>query len=99
MEIVYSKNLAKKMQDEKSIAKNYGVLKSKILFCLSVLLASNNLENVPNVPPTRRHKLVGKDDVWALDLSANWRMLIRAVDGNEPSSITKIEIIGIEDYH
>ncbi len=99
MEIVYSKNLTKKMQDEKAIAKNYGALKSRILLCLSVLIAAGSLGDVPNVLPTRRHKLIGKADVWALDLSANWRMLIKALDGNDPASTTKVEVIGIEDYH
>lgn len=83
----------------KGQAKDYGALKSRILLSLSVLIAADSLGDVPNVPPTRRHKLTRKDDIWALDLSANWRMLIKALNGVDPASTTKVEIMGIEDYH
>ena len=99
MEVKYSRAMQRKLKDEKTIARYYGELKGKILFCISVLLASDCLEQVPNVPPTRRHKLVGQTNCWALDLSANWRMIVNGIDGQIPSSITVIEIIDIEDYH
>lgn len=99
MEIQYSRAMQRRLKDEKTIAKHFGNLKDKILFCLSVLLASDCLDQVPNVPPTRRHKLAGVANCWALDLSANWRMIISGVDGQNPSNITVIEILGIEDYH
>ena len=97
MIISYSNNVKKKFKDKKSIKKDYGELSGSIIFVLSVLIGADNLSQVPNVPPTRRHKL--SNGFWAVDLNRNWRLLIRPVDGNEPDSITAIEIIDIVDYH
>ena len=99
MKIQYSRDMLKKMKDEKTIARYYGKLAGRIVLSLSVLNVADCLEDVPNVPPTRRHKLEGEPNHWAIDLSANWRMIIEGLDGDEPSSISEIKIVRVEDYH
>ena len=99
MKIQYSRDLQKKMKDEKTIARNYGKLANRISLSLSVLTVADCLEDVPNVPPTRRHRLEGEQNHWAIDLSANWRMIIEGLDGDEPSNISEIRIVRVEDYH
>ena len=71
-------------------------MSDSIELCISVLLTVDNLAQVPNVPPTRRHKL---QDTWALDISKNWRMVIRPLAGDAPENIEAVEIVDILDYH
>jgi len=99
MNVLYSNNVKSKMKDERSLKRYYGRLADKIWLHISSLMVVEHLSDIPNVPPTRRHKLKGRDDCWALDLSGNWRLLIRALDGIEPENITSVEIESVEDYH
>ena len=97
MRIEYSNRISKYIKDESTIIKFYGKLSRSIIVCISVLIAADYLSDVPNVPPTRRHKL--NDGTWAIDVSKNWRMIVRPLNGNVPSNIDAIEIVSIEDYH
>ena len=97
MTYLISNKLNKYLNDEKCIRKHYGNLSDAITFSISVLVGADCLALVPNVPPTRRHKL--SDGNWALDLNKNWRMIIRPLDGDSPENIKSIEIIDIVDYH
>lgn len=99
MDIEYSNDLRKKLKDEKTIKKNYPAMKDRIEFTLSVLASADHLSDVPNVPPTRRHKLSSSGMVWALDLSRNYRLLLEALDGDVPQNISRIKLLEIEDYH
>lgn len=68
--------------------------------CLSILKTVDNLGQIPNVPPTERHKLTGDyDGCWAISISKNWRLLLRPLIGTEPNEITELEIFEIGDYH
>ena len=91
--------MQKRLKDEKTIARNYGQLAKRIILSISVLIAADHLGDVPNVPPTRRHKLEGEEKHWAMDLSANWRMIIEALDGKEVEEISEVKIVRVEDYH
>ena len=91
--------MQKRLKDEKTIARNYGQLAKRIILSISVLIAADHLGDVPNVPPTRRHKLEGEENHWAMDLSANWRMIIEALDGKEVEEISEVKIVRVEDYH
>ena len=97
MKVKYSNSVKKYLKDEKSIQKKYGQISDMIRTCLSVLMEVDSLNEVPNVPPTRRHKLDSND--WALDLSANWRMVIKALHGTIPEDIDEVEVVSIVDYH
>lgn len=101
MKIVYGSKVKKYLEDEKSIKRKYGLLSNQIIVALSVLQFSINLSLVPNVPPTRRHKLSGNyEGCWAIDLSKSWRMILKPNSPNlELFQIEEVEIVDICDYH
>lgn len=101
MKVSVSNKLSKYLKDSKSIKSAYGNISGRIETALSVLGVADNLEEVPNVPPTRRHKLTGNyQGCWAIDLDKSYRMIIKPTMAEEDvSKITSIEIIDIVDYH
>lgn len=70
---------------------------------LTELQSANNLGEIPQIPPPRRHKLNGEyKDCWGIDYSPNYRIIIKPFgffDINDLSTITEIKIIKLEDYH
>ena len=101
MIITIDKKLNKTIVDEKTTRKYYGKIAPVIPVVISILKACPTLNDVPNVPPTRRHKLTGDySNCWALDLSPTYRMIIRPnIMDNDLSKINEITIIAIKDYH
>ena len=104
MIINYStKKLEKKLTDPRLLKKYYSNDYNKIKNRLSEMAAANNLLEIPECPPPRRHKLSGNlKDCWGIDYSKNDRFIIRPVepfDINDLSSIREIEIVDLEDYH
>lgn len=101
MEIVYSSKMNKQICDEKTIKRNYGQLYDNIQFTISILIGASCLADVPNIPPTRRHKLTGNYcNCWGLDLSKNWRMIIRPIDEKVTlDEVDSIQILDIVEYH
>lgn len=98
-----SKKLEKKLTDKRLLKKYYGNDYNKISNRLSELEVANNLSEIPECPPPRRHKLVGDlQECWGIDYSKNDRIIIRPTgefDINDVSSIVEIEIVDLEDYH
>ena len=104
MIISYSSNRLKKiLTDPRLIKKYYSNDYKKINNRLSEMKAANNLSEIPECPPPRRHKLYGNyKECWGIDYSKNFRIIIRPVgkfDINNLLSICEIEIIDLEDYH
>lgn len=104
MVITYSsKKIEKKLTDLRLLKKYYSNDYNRIINRLSELRAANNLSEIPECPPPRRHKLSGKfQDCWGIDYSKNYRIIIRPIgdyDYNDLSSIKEIEIVDLEDYH
>lgn len=104
MVINYStKKLEKKLTDSRLLKKYYSNDYNKIKNRLSEMKAANNLSEIPECPPPRRHKLSGNlKDCWGIDYSKNDRFIIRPMgkfDINDVSSIIEIEIVDLEDYH
>lgn len=100
MQIEYSSALRKKLKDNKTIKKYYPQDEQSIIFLLSVLQGASTLNDVPNTPPIRRHKLSSnRKDCWAVDISKNRRMIIEPIDGKEPFEITSVRVLEIIDYH
>lgn len=70
---------------------------------LTELQSANNLGEIPQVPPPRRHKLSGQlKNCWGIDYSPNYRFIIEPYgiyDINDLTTITEIKIIKLEDYH
>ena len=102
MEIRYNNHIAKRLKNRATIQRFYGKeFAEKIGFVLSVLQAADNLAMVPNVPPTRRHKLIGNyQDCWAIDVSKSYRLILRPVGSSIIlEEIVEVIIEDIVDYH
>ncbi|GEB27495.1 Plasmid maintenance system killer protein [Enterococcus casseliflavus] len=104
MQIHYkTRKLEKVLTNERLIKKNYTAFYEKVCNRLSELRAAKNLEEIPNYPPPRRHKLEGYlENHWGIDISKNFRIIVRPVgkfDIEDLSTIIEIELISLEDYH
>ena len=107
MKIYFStKKLQKIFNSEKELLKNYGVEQTnKIKMRMAVLKAAVNLAEVPVQKPERRHQLQGnRKNEFTVDLKHPFRLVFRpevlSKDGvYDPTEITSIIIIGVEDYH
>ena len=102
MKISFHGKLNKTLNNESSIKKNYGNLANKICIRLSLLEVAEKLSDIPDVPPTRRHKLKGRfEGCWAIDIEKNWRLVLKPDKSSETevNEITEITIIDIVDYH
>ncbi|MBE5839683.1 plasmid maintenance system killer protein [Butyrivibrio sp.] len=103
MTLHYSdKKQDKILTSERLIKKTYGRLSDGIINRLSEIRAADTLEDIPNVPPPRRHKLSGGENEWGLDVSRNYRIVIcpyGKYDVNDLSTIAEVKLLRIEDYH
>lgn len=104
LDIFYAtKNLEKILTNERLIKKEYTTFYKKIINRLSELRAANNLDEIPHVPPPRRHKLDGEyHDCWGVDVSKNYRIVLRPTgnwDEHDLKTVVSVEILTIEDYH
>lgn len=101
MKITINRKIEKKFANARELKINYGKLANRIEMVLSVLKVASNLKEVPNVPPTRRHKLVGDyEGCWALDIDKSRRMILRPTNNSDIlEEINELEIIAIVDYH
>jgi len=70
---------------------------------LTELQGANNLSEIPQIPPPRRHKLKGDfNDCWGIDYSPNFRIIIEPYgiyDIDDLTTITEVKILTLEDYH
>ena len=102
MKISYDNKIKKKLVDNATIKKSYGKLADKIIIRLSLLMAANSLDDIPNLPPTRRHKLIGDyANCWGIEIEKNWRIVVKPNSPNltNPEDIKEIIIVDIVDYH
>ena len=78
MIISYSSNRLKKiLSDSRLIKKYYSNNYKKINNRLSEMKAANNLSEIPECPPPRRHKLYGNyKDCWGIDCSKIIELLL-----------------------
>ncbi|WP_342476870.1 plasmid maintenance system killer protein [Paenibacillus sp. FSL H7-0350] len=104
MNISYNNTkLEKVLTNERSIKREYTLFHKKLINRMSELRVANNLEEIPHVPPPNRHKLSGDyNDCWGIDVSKNFRIVLRPIGEWEASdlrTIQNVEIITVEDYH
>lgn len=104
MNISYSSiKLEKILSNQRLIKKTYTSFHKKIENRLSEIKAANNLNEISHIPPPRRHKLDGMYmNCWGIDISKNFRIIVKPVgnwDENDLTSVENIEIIDICDYH
>ena len=102
MKYTIANKLKKAFKSERELNATYGKeLARNILKRISVLECANSLAMVPDAPPTRRHKLTGKfKGCWGIDISKNYRLIIKPIVETENlSEIKEVDIIDIVDYH
>lgn len=104
MKIHYSsRKLEKILTNERLIFRHYGRMAQKVMNRLSEIRAATSLNDIPSVPPPRRHKLQGEyKNEWGIDVSKNYRVVLEpygVFDINNIETITEILIIRIENYH
>ena len=95
--------MAKILSDERLIKATYTKYYKRLINALSEIIATDCLNDIPTVPPRKRHKLFGNyADCWGICINENYRIVIRPYgifDINNLKTITEIEILRIEDYH
>lgn len=104
-----SRKLEKQLSDEAQIRRAFGERGRPLMMRLDLLRAASCLADVPHTRPTRRHALIGRwAGHYAVDLTANWRLIFRPLGTPVPvesgdtvdlAAVTAIEIVAIEDYH
>jgi len=109
MEITYSNKIKKKLSSPSEIKKAFGTMAKKVQSRLDDIGASPNLKVLLQMPAANCHALSGnKNGEWALDISANHRMIfeinhdpVPTKDNGEIETIevTDIRIIETTDYH
>lgn len=111
MEILFSSaKMAKVFSDHSALVKEYGEKLARNVGTRLLLLESvNSLVDVPFLPPIHCHPLKGdRKGLFAVDISKNYRLIFRPEHAPIPRKengevalerITKITILGIEDYH
>ena len=102
MIITYDNKIKKKLENEHSIKKYYGKQSTRIITLISMLQVVTCLDDIPNVPPTRRHKLVNNyKNCWGIDVDKNWRMILVPVSNlsEDPKDVKEVIISDIVDYH
>lgn len=81
----------------------------KIQMRMKILRQAPDLSSVPAEPPMRRHQLgANREGQFAVDLKHPYRLIFepahepvprKADEGVDLSEVTRIRIIGVEDYH
>ncbi|QAT41972.1 type II toxin-antitoxin system RelE/ParE family toxin [Aminipila luticellarii] len=104
MEIHYSSAKQEKiLTDVRLLKKYYGTAHIKLRNRLSELRFANNLSDISELPPPRRHKLNGQyRDCWGIDYSKNYRIILQPIgeyDISDIATISEVLIIALEDYH
>lgn len=94
-----NKKLEKSLSDNRIIKREYGRLAYRIIEVLDELYVADNLAQIPEVPPDRRHKMTNVDYTWSIDLSRNYRMWVRSDGEDDPKAVTKVTVVSILDDH
>ena len=102
--------LQKRFNSERELIREYGPENSRIIIRrMAVLRAAVNLEQVPSLPPERRHELTGtRKGQFAVDLKHPFRLIftpnhepvpLKADGGVDLQQITAITVQCVKDYH
>lgn len=98
-----TKKLEKILTNERMIKKYYTEYYQKVTNRMSEIRVANNLDEIPHVPPPRRHKLQGDyNGCWGIDVSRNFRIILRPLGDWQESdlkTVREVIILSIEDYH
>jgi plasmid maintenance system killer protein len=98
--------LHKIITDDRLLQKTYGKQRAEKFKQRRVeLLDAKDLTQISTVPPPRLHSLHGdREGQFAIDITANFRLVFEAYDKNKEQTVDKtkavsIVVMGIEDYH
>ena len=94
-----SKKLEKQLSDPRLLKKTFGKLASRINDVLDELVVAETLDDIPEAPPDKRHKMTNVPYTWSIDLSKNYRMWVQSEGEDDPRLVTIIEIVEILDDH
>lgn len=101
-----SSKIQKLLEDERALKATYNrVVAKKIYQRINEIQIADDLTEVATIPPPRLHQLKGKRaDQFSLDLTGNYRLIIKAYDENDDKTIDKekvvaVEIVEVVDYH
>jgi len=103
-----SKKLARVLNDEKAIRKNYGPMADKIIARLSQLKAADCLQDLRHAPGRYHELREDRKGQIACTLKEPYRLIFKPANEQNPvnehglliwEEITEIIIIEIKDYH
>ena len=110
MELYFSsKSLEKDLTQERHMKRQYGNIYCKLRLRMNELDAVDSLAEISPKPPPRRH-LLGGDlrGCFAVDVSANWRIIFEPFPKSIPyltngmidyKAIKAIKVLDVRDYH
>lgn len=98
--------LEKQLTDPRLRNRIFGISVSKrIAARIDEIAAATTLDDVSRFPPSRLHALNGdKQGLFAVDISANYRLLFAGFDDNHQQTIDTAKVVAVvfvmvEDYH
>lgn len=98
--------LGRQLSDPRIRRKTFGLSRARrIAARLDEFAAAQNLTDISHYPPARLHALVGdKDGLFAVDISANYRLLFVGytatnIQTKNEADIVKVMFVSVEDYH
>lgn len=96
----FNNKLKKSLSNERIIKKEYGTLAKRINEVLDELDVAVCLDDIPEIPTDRRHKMTNEKYTWSIDVSINYRMWVQSDEKeNDPTKVFSITILGIFDDH
>lgn len=101
-----TRKMSKIINSEKEIRKAYGEkIGRKFERRITELRAARVLSDISHLPPARLHMLTGNHkNCFAVDLTANFRLIFQGLDIDDEESVDKDAIVSVvikevEDYH
>lgn len=102
MDVRYEdKKLEKLCTDEREMRRKRGDIAIKLKRRIKALETAESVGELQTHDPSGQwHPLrANLDGLWAGKLSANYRLLIRPEDAEEPTSAVTVTVIDVDDYH
>lgn len=103
MQVSFSSNKFRKIcEDEKALKMTYGDRAQSIIQRINEFMAAESLFDISKLPHTRLHPLTRDlKGYYAVHIKQPYRIVLWPENGDRSDwkTITKIEIVKIEDYH
>lgn len=102
LEVRYdSRKLRELCTDEREMRRRRVDIADKLRLRIKALETADTVGELPTHDPLGRwHPLSANlDGLWSGKLSANFRLLVRPEDADDPASAVTVTVIDIDDYH